>query len=118
MAKLSSSYQIMRLKPSFVLFVFLGFSIGLGLSYFGSINSYAQPSSPESATNDSVIDVIKFESRTGTISVNQKTNTVYVTNVNAGTVSIIDGTTNKIVDIFDVEKSAFGIGVNQQTNMI
>ena len=41
-----------------------------------------------------------------------------MTNVNAGTVSIIDGATNKMVDVFDAAKSAFGIGVNQETNII
>jgi len=76
------------------------------------------PISSKVTSNDSIIDSIKFDGRTGTVAVNQKTNTVYVTNVNAGTVSIIDGATNKMVDVFDAAKSAFGIGVNQETNMI
>jgi len=80
----------MKLKSSFLLIVFLGFSIWFCQSCFDSINSYAQPDTPESVTDDSVIDTIKFDS-TGTISVNQKTNTVYVTNPKTGTVSIIKG---------------------------
>jgi len=82
------------------LFSFLVFSVWFFQAYFDPINSYAQSDTPES-TNYSVIDTIKFEGGTGTISVNQETNTVYVTNSRAGTVSIIDGTTNKIIDVFD-----------------
>jgi len=110
------SCNIMTFKSNFVCIVFLVFSMWFFYSYFDSM-SYAQLDTPEFTTNDSVIDTIKFDS-TGTISVNKETNTVYITNSKAGTVSIIDGTTNKIIDVFDAEKSAFGIGVNQQTNMI
>ena len=63
----------MRLKSNFVWIVFLVLSVWFFQSYFDSINSYAQPFSSDPATNDSVIDTIKFEGSTGTIAVNQKT---------------------------------------------
>jgi len=65
--------NIMRLKSSLLLIAFLGLSIWFCQSYFDSINSYAEPDTPE-PTNDSVIDTIKFDS-TGT---NQQGETVLV----------------------------------------
>jgi len=108
----------MKLRSKFVLIVFLGFYIGFNLLYSDSIDSYAQPLTSSFPTTDPIIDSIKFDSSTGNVAVNQKTNTVYVTNYFEGTVSIIDGSTNEIVDVLDVEKTPFGIGINQETNMI
>jgi len=105
----------MRLKSSLLLIVFWGFSVWFCQSCFDSI-SYAQPDTPE-PTNDSVIDAIKFEGGTGTISVNQETNTVYITNSKARTVSIIDGTKNSVIDSIPVDKP-FEMAINTDSNKV
>ena len=61
----------MTLKSNFIWIVFLVLSVWFVYNF--DSNSYGQPDTPKS-TNDSVIDTIKFEGGTGTISVNEKTN--------------------------------------------
>src|SRR5215470_10591626 len=50
--------------------------------------------------------------------VNPRTNTIYVTNSHAGTVSVINGATNTVVATIPVGNNPLGAGVDPATNTI
>jgi YVTN family beta-propeller protein len=52
------------------------------------------------------------------IAINTKTNRIYVTNENDGTVSVIDGASNQVVATVPIAFGLIGIGVNPNTDLI
>jgi len=65
-----------------------------------------------------VIDTITVGQDPRRVAVNQETNTVYVTNQNSGTLSVIDGTTNEVIDTITVGQDPRRVVVNQETNTV
>ena len=52
------------------------------------------------------------------IAVNPSSNWIYVANINSGTVSVMDGITNKVTDTITVGKAPYGVAVNPVTNKV
>jgi YVTN family beta-propeller protein len=65
-----------------------------------------------------VIATIPVGARPDAVGVNPVTNTVYVTSLDAGTVSVIDGSTNAVTATVPIGFGAFAVGVNSVTNRV
>jgi YVTN family beta-propeller protein len=52
------------------------------------------------------------------VGINPKTNLIYVSNLNSGNVSVIDGYANSVIDFISVGNSPRGIGVNVSSQKI
>jgi len=95
-------------------------------------NSNAETVSPEEQLSDAKdtalldsleisdprVKILDFEGRATSAIVNEKTNTVYVTDFNAAKLHIIDGHSDELIESIDVIKTPFGVGINPETNMI
>jgi len=65
------------------------------------------------------IAALKVGSEPVELDVNEKTNTVYVANINNSTVSVIDGKTNKVIGLpIIVHDGPDGVAVNEKTNTV
>ena len=67
---------------------------------------------------DPRVKILDFKGSLTSGIVNEKTNTVYVTDFYAGKLHIIDGYTDEIIESIKVIKTPFGVGINPETNMI
>lgn len=52
------------------------------------------------------------------VAVNEETNRVYVVNFNGGSISVIDGTTNKVMATIEAGKGPRDVAVNARTNCL
>ena len=68
--------------------------------------------------SDPRVKIIDFGGRATSGIVNEKTNTVYVTDFYAGKLHIIDGHTDEVIESIKVIKTPFGVGINPETDMI
>ena len=80
----------------------------LCLVLFSSIGAFSQVA---------VVDTIYLSGRPKDIGINPLTNKIYVSN-GAGTVSIIDASSNLVIDSVEVHMNPNGIGVNSATNRV
>lgn len=66
----------------------------------------------------SIVDTITDPPNPSDVAVNSDTNLIYVTNRNANTVSVIDGTSNTVIDTIFVGNLPTGVALNPDTNMV
>jgi YVTN family beta-propeller protein len=71
----------------------------------------------DNSLNYKIID-IPVGNLPNSVSVNPKTNTVYVANINSSSISVIDGTTNKVVTNIAMDSPPFIVTVNPNTNKL
>src|SRR3990170_3985489 len=73
---------------------------------------------PSAAAAPTVISTISIGGHLTGVGVNSSTNRIYVTNLQAGTVSVIDGATNTVISTISVGSGSNpdGVGVNASTN--
>ena len=62
--------------------------------------------------------ILDFEGTATFGTVDEKTNTVYVTDFFSSKLYIIDGNTDEVTESIDVTRSPFGVGINPETQMI
>jgi len=65
-----------------------------------------------------IAKILDFDGKPTSAIVDEKTNTVYVTDFSAGKLHIIDGNVDEVIDSITVTKTPFGVGINPDTNMI
>ena len=94
-------------------------------SYAEIVSSTEQVSEANNASlfnsqeiSDPRVKILDFEGRATSGIVNEKTNTVYVTDFFAGKLYIIDGHSDEVIESIKVIKTPFGVGINPDTNKI
>lgn len=62
--------------------------------------------------------ILDFEGYATNAAIDEKTNTIYVTDVFSAKLYIIDGNTDEVLESIDLTLTPFGVGVNPETQMI
>jgi YVTN family beta-propeller protein len=68
--------------------------------------------------SDPRVKILDFEGLATSGIVNEKTNTVYVTDFYFGKLHFIDGNTDEIIETIKVVSTPFGVGINPETNLL
>jgi len=68
--------------------------------------------------SDPRVKILDLEGLASSGTVNEKTNTVYVTDFYSGKLHFIDGNTDELIETIKVVSTPFGVGINPETNLL
>lgn len=111
-------YCATKSRLAYGILVALTFLLAISIPGYGQTGqAVTQPVATITKT-DAIVASIPVEKCPAWIAVNPTTNRIYVINFDSGSVSIIDGATNKVVKTIPIGENPCSLAVNEVTNRI